>query len=55
MFFYNLILLDRTKLALASLVPRLFQTFGLLCLRRLLAGNDASPLVVLQILLGETT
>ena len=48
-------LLDDSKLALLSLEPKLGQAVLLLGLLRLLHGDNPSPLVILQVLLGESS
>ena len=52
---FLILLLDRAELALARLVTRLLQSLLLLCLLRLLARDDTTILVVLQVALRQTT
>lgn len=47
--------LDRAELALLRRVPRLVEALLLLRLLRLCLRHDATPLVVLQVRLGQTT
>lgn len=52
---FLILLLDSTELTLARLVTCLLQTLVLLCLLGLLARDNATILVVLQVTLRQTT